>query len=714
VLVAVVAFAGTVCKAEPPPVVAGVQTLDRQQAEVEKLKEMQDGSPQPYVDKVMDPSSLPPYAGAQPEAPVDSLGFRAWTLETRLDSYQVDSGSGLRSSRDLGQHLQYLHQTTSYGDFLADVDWRHAPDGGSLQPAFPGDRASAGRITVRNIGFPLTPHMLADSAVGDIYSEVTDALSRTYRLSLSTSVVRGAGVRIYDGESDLRMGTGLRGHLIGEPYAAFEREPGTLSWAGASRKLAPELIVGLQVNQARGIPAWDFGGASGQSTEDATSAAMSVSYGGDLYAGHDRRARLIYIHSRTSGGEAARPEGADGVFAEGGLRLGAYRHEFGAYHASPNLRFGDSLLASGNSGAYWRVDSNSLRLSWGLGLEVERGEATIIGGQASRRVGVTANGQYRLSVRDLVGGSINVGDTRYSGSLPSISAPGTGGYRSLAASAYYQTRFGHWAPTRLRIDLHRNQVLVANDVPATGEELEWEQDWITGRYETMRPELTTTIGVARDRSNGMTETRPTAAITFRVWPDADWQAGGTLRYTARDSHLSTSRGLSGTLSTEKLLRAGWRIGASISLNQAYVRIPASGFSQPDVFRSNDKTFSIYLRWEGSAGRSAEVAGSREPGSLGTGSISGVVFPDGDRDGRRQANERGLAGVEVLLDGRYRAVTGANGRFEFPLVATGRHQLTVTAETVPLPWGPGPATAVSVEVPLRGSAAASIPVVWVGE
>jgi hypothetical protein len=709
-----VGLAGTVCGAEPPPVVAGVQPLDLQQAAVEKLKDMRGDTPAAYVDKVMDSSTLPPL-GAAEDAPVDTLGFRAWSVETRLDSYRADAGFGVSSSRELGQHLQYLHQTNSYGTFTAEVDWRHASEGADpFESPFTSNRGTGGRFTVRNSGFPITPRVLADSAVGDIYSEVTDALSRTYRLSFMSSVVRGAGLRVSDGESDLRLGSGMRGRFVGTPYAGFESEQGTLTWAGYSRRIAPELAAGIQVDEARGIPAWDFGNSAARGTEDSTSAALSLSYGGDLYAGHDRRARLIYVRSQTSGELPGRPGAADGIFAEGGLRVGSYRHEFGAYSASPNLRFGDSLLASGNRGAYWRVDSNTLRLSWGVGLELERQQLDAAAAEGdSRHVGLSANGQYRLSSRDLFGGSLTAGQTRYRSPLQSSLAAG-GGYRSLDASAYYQTRFGRWAPSRFRVEVRRNQTLVANDVPATGEEFEWEQDWISSRYETMQPQLVTTLGVARDRSNGARETRPTAGVTFRIWPDADWQVSGTLRYTARDSHLSSSRGLSGTLTTEKSLRGGWRIGASISLNQARVTVPASSFTQPELMRSNDKTVSVFLRWEGAAGSTAAAVGTREPGLTGSGRVTGTVFLDGDRDGRQQAGEAGVAGIEVILDGRYRAVTGANGRFEFPLVATGRHQLTVTAESIPLPWGPGPGTAVNVDVPLRGDATASVPVVRVGE
>jgi hypothetical protein len=95
-------------------------------------------------------------------------------------------------------------------------------------------------------------------------------------------------------------------------------------------------------------------------------------------------------------------------------------------------------------------------------------------------------------------------------------------------------------------------------------------------------------------------------------------------------------------------------------------------------------------------------------------VVGRVFQDANRDGEQQSGEGGVAGVEVLLDGRYRTTTDRDGRFEFPLVTTGRHQLTLTLESVPLPWGTPSDSGVSVNVPLRGQATTAIPVVKVGE
>ncbi len=97
-----------------------------------------------------------------------------------------------------------------------------------------------------------------------------------------------------------------------------------------------------------------------------------------------------------------------------------------------------------------------------------------------------------------------------------------------------------------------------------------------------------------------------------------------------------------------------------------------------------------------------------PGN-GSGSVGGRVFYDANKDGRIQPDEPGAQGIEVVLDGRYRTTTDAQGRFLFPMVGIGRHQLSITLDSVPLPWGAADGAVLSIDVPLRGEAHAEIPI-----
>lgn len=706
---------------KPQHAIAGVETLDQFQTEQERLKKMLEGRPKAYEDKFMDSGRLS--TGNEPDdAPPDAVqtGLRSYLLESRYGFAQVDGGAARRSAGEWGLRAELRQETLNYGDFILQTDLRHSVGGRDpgLGPLGYSTRTSGERFTLRNLGFPVTPRLFADTSLGDIYSDVTDAFSRTYRLSLGSSMVRGAGMRLFDGSTDVRVGTGERGNVAGGPYPGFEHGQGSLTWAGFSQRLAEHGFVGMQLNRATGVPAYGWGSslwpyAPVAGTEDVTSLAATVGYGSGLSNNGDSKARLMVVRSQTSASFAQGADSAQGIFVEGGFRADGYRHELGAYSASPNLRFGDYLLSSDNRGAYWRVDHSGIRLAWGLGLDYEQQNPGREAGRWSAdRTSLNANAQYRLDRTSSVGGNLDIGNTRY-GDVSQFIGMGAGS-RRLNAGAFYETRFRDWGRSRFRATLRRNEALVVNDVAATGEEYEWEQDWITGRYETMRPEFITTLGLARDRSGGGTQTSPTAGVVFRFWPDADWSLGGSLRYTSRSGHLATSRGVSGTLNTEKAMGSGWRLGASVSLNQAVVEAAPSAFAGPLVSRSSEKTAFVYLRWEGVSGTPFQGVGLRNAGAAGGGSVSGTVFFDGNRDGEQQAGEDGIPNVEVALDDRYRVTTDRVGRFDFPLVATGSHRMTLRLESVPLPWGTTQGEGWNVEVPLRGQATVRIPVVRVGE
>ncbi|CAA2099185.1 hypothetical protein VVAX_00110 [Variovorax paradoxus] len=715
----------TAAAAAPVVADARIEPIDRAQAEQARLKALIDAAPKGYEDRFMNPDTGTAEADASPEAE-QPHGFRAWLVESRIGFGDATStGFGRQRASEFGQRFEYRRETLNYGEFVLQADARHLSgdsflSGGGIGSLGYAREATSGRFTLRNLGFPLTAQTFADTAVGDIYSELTDGLSRNYRLSLGSTTVRGASTRIFNSDIDVRAGFGERGNLAGGPYPGFEKSQGTLGWLGVTRRLGEPWFASFQLDQARDVPAYYFDPvtAQGFGRKDVTSWATSIGYGREPLRDGDVRARATLVGSRTSSPTPGVATGSsNGLFLEAGARTGAWRHEAGVYAARPNLYFGDYPLATGTRGAYWRIDRSDSRLNWGAALDFERAapnESFNLFGY--RRAGVSGNFQYLLDRNSSFGGSLNLMQTRYEGTAAGATSQASSQgsrFRSLYADAFYQTRFFDWPRSRFNLSVRRNEAIVLGDGTATGEELQWEQDWIGGRFETLRPELTTTIGYARDRSNGSTRNYPTAGVQFRFWLDDGFSVTGNLRYTSQHGGLYTSRGLSGTVSAEKNLAPGWRAGIAANLNQARATSVPVALNTPALFRTSDKTVYVYLRWEGSGGSAYQAVGART-GSAGSGSVAGRVFYDTNNDGEAQIGEGGVANVEVLLDGRYRAVTDRDGRFEFPQVTTGRHQLTLTSETVPLPWGPARDAGASVDVPLRGQASAAIPVTRVGQ
>jgi hypothetical protein len=64
---------------------------------------------------------------------------------------------------------------------------------------------------------------------------------------------------------------------------------------------------------------------------------------------------------------------------------------------------------------------------------------------------------------------------------------------------------------------------------------------------------------------------------------------------------------------------------------------------------------------------------------------------------------------VYLDNRYAVRTDSQGRFEFPLVASGTRSVTLRADSLPLPWNVVGDGAQSTEVQLRQTTRLSLPV-----
>lgn len=686
---------------------AKIEALDSFESEQERLKKLIADKPKAYQDKVMEGDD--PAAGTSVDDTAEEVpeGFRSWAVEGRVGFADTQSSyQGKRSATETGVRLEHRFETRDYGEFSVQADLRHrsSDQDASVGPLGWARENTSARVTVRNYDLPVTTSIMADTSVGDISSEVTDAFQRSYRLSLGNSPVRGAGVRLSGEDFDVRAGAGKRGEMAGGPYPGFEERKGSLAWAGVSKQFNDEkLTAGVQVSSARGVSAYQHDKGSGKSVdEDVNSVAVSLKYGEELANDGDRKARVTLINSAVS--SADHDDNSHGIFLEGGFKEGRYRHELGLYGADPDLRFGDNTLVSNSQGAYWRADREGSRLTVGGGVDVEKQRVAPAGGDTSTRIGVTANARYRLDRDDAVGGNASVRNLQGA----------HGDSVSSNLHAYYQTRFGDLGNSRFSATLHRNESLVSNGVAATGDEIQWEQDWISGKYETMRPELSTILGLVHDRSTGNTETYPTAGISGRYWLDSDLSVAGSLRHTSRSGNLATSQGLSGTASTEYNMGDGWRTGASASINQARVKVSGNSFIEPQVSRSDDKLAQMYIRWDEASGEPYQLVGTRNVGSLGNGSITGAVYFDGNRDGEQQADEANVPGVEVFLDERYRTTTGKDGRFEFVQVTTGKHELTLNLDSIPLPWGVSGKQAVEVDVPLRGWVEAYLPVVKTGE
>ncbi len=306
---------------------------------------------------------------------------------------------------------------------------------------------------------------------------------------------------------------------------------------------------------------------------------------------------------------------------------------------------------------------------------------------------------------------MNVSENRYDNN---DTAPADGS-RGVYASIYYQTRFSDLPPSRFFLTVQRATMSCAfvNSAPATGEELQWEQQWIRGKYETMQPEFTTTLGIARDDSGGIQRNYPTAGVQMRYWLDADFSVNANLRYTAQNRGSRDDARTVGHARRRARIRAAMARGRRGEPQPGARPTVQNSLTAALLSSSNEKAVFAYVRFEGGGGSAFHLEG-RAAGLPGGGRISGTVFYDANRDGVQQSDEHGVAGVDVVLDGRFRTRTDAQGHFEFALVSTGHHQLGLDADSVPLPWGPALDHVTETDVPLRGEVTARLSVVRIIE
>jgi hypothetical protein len=684
-------------------VVANIQTLSPFEAEQEKLKQLIKQAPKSYKDKVMDNSTLQALSVDEAQSTEEPDGFKMYTVETRAAWTNTQMNEFTTDSLSAGTHLDYQLETQNYGDVQVQADTSIKQYDATWQSS----KNHYEKLSVRNRNLPLSDKLMADTELGDIVSRAPSGFARSSRIGLGNSSVRGVGTRITGDKFEVVAGTGKRGYLIGEPYAGYKPSDGNLTWAGYSQSVGQHTAVAAQFSHVDQI--------QDSLLSDRANAKLkvdSLALGANYAKATDKteiNASALVLHSQTRDSQG-NTKPANGVMVDASVKRGKQQHSVGVYSSQRDLRYAESSLPA-SQGVYWRWEHQSARQSIGTSVEVEQ-----IQGQASHtdnkltRLSTSANASYQLERGHSLGASLQLTQ-----SINELNGRDDASNQQRAANltAYYQ---GRWQNKRSQVNVnaHYNDQVVANAPAATGYELQWEQDWLADSYTTMRPELSSTLGVAVDKSQGDQQVYPTAGIRGRYWLDADWSVGGSLRYTSRTGNLATSQGLAGSVNTEYELGKGWSLGGSVNLNQATVDVNATRFSQPLVSRTTDKSAYVYVRWQGTRGKPYQAVGKASKGKRGTGSIQGLVFFDKNRDGIRQVDEMGIPQVEVVLDDGYRVTTDQHGQFNMPTVWVGEHTVSLDGSTIPLPWEAPNNKANKVKVVIRSTKELALPLYKIGE
>ena len=602
---------------------------------------------QPYQDRVIeglpvdDPETLR-------QSQFDTSGLpRGYTLELLTDVRRsqdvVTRSMGLKASG-------YL-DTQNYGSLSGNLTWQ--TDGSSL--------GAPTSYVLRQIGMPFDGGWRADSALGMTNLPTLELARKSPRITLTGPAILGLTSHwLQNGQRGVLVGVGRSGRFEGFPVPRFSVTQGSYS------------LLGVQDQQRASDSLWQWGGMLAQAKNVSSAFALTPEGQGELSA------QGLYLTARrdsiATGGfwqinatlsnsagtgtptdfsGQASPR-ANGFWVDGGFSSGPHQHGWGVFRLDPGLSWLDLALPSDLQGGYWRYARRNRQWS----MESELDVLASVSGTTPDGFFATNSLRYQYSSSLSFGGSFNL--RRYS---------------SQAQSLLLYSQFANdWGSSRAQIEW------ASADTGDRLTRLQLDHDW--SFVQALR--LSTTVSVDTEQKQGVQNQGRGVAV------NADWAVGQNItatnslqgRWTSEQTQYNLNFGLNWRFAPQ------WSLQTSLYAVQGTTNpltLAASPLSPiATVFPTlNDSGLFITVRYDASAGRASAPLGG-VPGSA-AGRLTGTVYLDENKNGKRDASERGAVSVTVLLDGRFATQTDAQGRFEFPYVTAGAHVLTVSSDNLPLPW-----------------------------
>lgn len=605
----------------------------------------------PYQDQLIDDGRLPQEdAYAIDEAAYNTKGLpRSLKLETQLGSTRFnESSSDVR-----GLLLRGQIDTPQYGAFSLDFNYRNAP--------------AASIVTLRQNGMPFDGGWQANNVLGIFNTPATDLVRYQPRFALPSTLLQGAGTQWVNDSKAFTASAN-----IGKPVAfegailpRLKALGGNIVELNAQGESGGGLTAAAALVAARDVT----------DTLDPSNPVRYTRNGG--YVG------LKQTLARTSFQLNAVASSQAGAGSHAALWLDAQRQDgpvgqtAGLFKFDKDMFWGSNAMVSDISGAYYRYAFRNRR--WALDAGVE----WLHSPSGSQSDGMYVNGAARYQYsRD-------------------ISTGGGAALRKFGGTATSMFAFADWnnplGNTRVQTDA---SVASARDRSfSVTADHSWNLD--AGRR------LATSVAFDKSTAAGLASTGVSTSLLAGASLQHNLSVDAQLRYR-RSSDASNATNLNLGLNWQ--LNSHWLLNATLYENRGTFRsvTQIDPLTPPIVNTNNaaERSIVLVLRYEDHAGSSSVPLGGK-PGDA-SGRIAGVVYFDENDNARRDAAEKGAANVSVLLDGRFTVSTGADGQFEFPLVAAGRHTISVITDNLPLPWGiPATASKLEVFVSARGTSAVEL-------
>lgn len=646
-------------------------------------------TPAPYVDREIDPARLGPAGTSGGATPRDASG---WPRTLRIEAHGTRLTQGDLRRVESALLVTGRIDTPDLGAFGIDATARAQPTRGSL-------------FTLSQRGLPLEGGWRVNSSLGMLGSPVIDLLRSQTRLFLPGFALRGVATEWLREDLQWNASSGEPGHFESLVAPGFRPQGGRLQTAGLQWTPAPNWQGGLQWAEARG--------ASQTADPSTTSALASARSALATLAWRDTGTRLQanLLSSR------AQDITASGLWADGLWQDTNRWHSFGGFRLEPGLAWGTQAISNNLQGLHYRTSQHRPRWFWDAGAETVR-PVTGPGGTTRQVNGST---RYRIDSQHDAGTGLTLRQ-RSAGTAWSWFGYGERqnamGNTRLQADAWSeglrttrQVRLDHaWTLTggaRLAASLGAGTERNGLDPGDAG-------GAVSGSGTAGTVATTSTAHVLSAALYGGLDLSERTRVDGNLRLRAERARGGDAATAGPEPAPSERRRTTLNLSLG-LVR---QFDRQWSLTTAYYETRdweerATGLTPllPNpaaLVPPPTRALFVTLRFEEQAGTPVAPLGGKV--GEGAGSVAGVLFLDANDNGRHDADEGLAANVTVLLDNRFTTRTDAQGRFEFALVAAGRHSITVVPDNLPLPWTLGPVVRHDVAVRVRQVTTLAIPAV----
>lgn len=603
-----------------------------------------------YQDRYIDGGSLAPDISAGESDSTDSHGLAR--------SLQVDGVLSMLSSHDAGSPNNVVEdgvivksqwETAAYGAWSFDASARTG--GSGLGQTEQGQGAT---VTLRQRAMPFDGGWEADNGLGDLNSPDIGMARLQPRFYLPTGPMQGATTE-WRGPDGLQVvaGGGVPGLYDGIEVPNFRTLDGTTATLGAQWSASSQWSLGAQLIDAHDVNLFIGPAVDGAALISSTTGLLTGAWQQD-----GARVQLNVLDGDISGKGNGLGSWVDASIVQGRLLQDA-----GLFRIDPDLTWGNQLISNDVQGGYYRLNYQSRQWLADLGVD----EVRSVSGQGTNTTFLTGDTRYQIWRDWGLGGVANVslssGGTSWSlqGYVDHANSWGTG----RAQSEFAQT------PTGQQADFALDQTWLT----PTGIRLSTSAalDRISGALFNGAQQDSTILNLAAYGGG---------QITTRLGIE-----GNVLWATVVQGRAAP--GASANVSLTWKLSRSWEILATYYDSQVGSWTPLAVVSPltPPVATpipaAQERGVFLTFRYQRSSGAHFAPLGGA-PGA-GSGELAGIVYLDANDNGQLDAGEAGAPNVTVVLDGRFSVQTDASGRFDFPVVATGHHIISVISDNLPLPW-----------------------------